>query len=78
MVTEIEAILITPMSNDPNDLQALTPGHFLIGEPVTAINDTTLVNQSLQKTWSKLKAIRYEFWQRWSKEYLHELLYRNK
>ena len=82
VVTEIEAILnsrpITPMSNDPNDLQALTPGHFLIGEPVTAINDSTLATPSLQKIWSKMKAIKHEFWQRWSKEYLHELQYRNK
>ena len=28
--------------------------------------------------WGTLKVIRHEFWQRWSKEYLHELQYRNK
>lgn len=39
LVTEIEAVLnsrsLTPLSNDPSDLNVLTPAHFLIGDSLT-------------------------------------------
>lgn len=31
---------ITPLLNKPNDLQVLTPSHFLIEEPLSSIADT--------------------------------------
>ncbi|XP_063992891.1 uncharacterized protein LOC135170763 [Diachasmimorpha longicaudata] len=40
---------ITPMSVDPEDLQALTPGHFLIGEPLQLVPRTSLVNETAIK-----------------------------
>lgn len=77
VLAEIEAILnsrpLTAMSNDPNDLQPLTAGHFLIGMPLNCINDSDLLETSKNKTWFKLAQIKHEFWNRWSKEYLMEL-----
>ena len=32
------------MSDDPDDLSALTPGHFLIGEPLTTIPEPSIRN----------------------------------
>lgn len=84
VIIETEAILnsrpISPMSNDPNDLTALTPGHFLIGEPLTTPIDANAVEPkvALRTHWKAVSHIKNEFWQRWSREYLNELQYRNK
>lgn len=41
LITRVEGLLnsrpITPASSDPHDLNALTPGHFIIGQPIHAI-----------------------------------------
>lgn len=67
--TEIEAILnsrlLTPLSEDPNDLRALAPAHLLIRDTFT-----TLPN--------KHQYITQYFWKRWSKEYLNQLNVRSK
>lgn len=84
IVVEVEAILnsrpISPMSNDPNDIGALTPGHFLIGEPLTAQIDaqTKPTNLKLETRWKLVSRLKHEFWNRWSRDYLNELQYRNK
>lgn len=84
VVIEVEAILnsrpLTPVSSDAHDLTALTPGHFLIGEPLTAQIDTR-ANQptsSLATRWKLVSQLKHVFWNRWSKEYLSELQQRHK
>ena len=79
---EVEAILnsrpLTPMSQDPNDLQALTPGHLLIG---TALNE--LPQDNFQSTpsncltcWDQITKMKQSFWKRWHNEYLNNLIQR--
>lgn len=80
---EIEAVLnsrpLTPMSADPNDLAALTPGHFLIGEPLKSIVEPMpSTNINMLRRWKLVTYVRHEFWRRWSREYLCELQQRYK
>nr|XP_012145447.1 PREDICTED: uncharacterized protein LOC100881684 [Megachile rotundata] len=83
-LAEIEAILnsrpITPLSSDPADLTALTPGHFIIGDALTTIpeRDVTETKTGRLSNWQQTQQIRQHFWKRWHKEYLNELTVRQK
>ncbi|XP_063920382.1 uncharacterized protein LOC135135288 [Zophobas morio] len=84
LLVRIEAVLnsrpLTPLSNDPNDLSALTPGHFLIGHPLTAPveKDHTAISSNRLSRWQLIEACRQHFWRRWSKEYLTTMQSRAK
>ena len=74
ILTEIEACLnsrpLTELSSDPEDLEPLTPGHFLIGGQLNSLPEKNFDNDkvSLLKRWSMLKKIAQSFWTRWSTE----------
>lgn len=82
--TQIESCLnsrpISPMSNDPSDLSPLTPGHFLIGEPLTAIPQSDLLDVPSNRLtrYQHLTQLKQHFWSRWSREYLCQLQQRSK
>ncbi len=67
-------------SSDPNECGALTPGHFLIGGPITAIPHPDLTSTPLNrlKYWELVQKKQQEFWKRWSCDYLHTLQQRSK
>ncbi|XP_071635052.1 uncharacterized protein [Temnothorax longispinosus] len=80
VLAQIEAILnsrpLCRMSDDPDDLSILTPGHFLIGNSIATVPEPSL---SLAKTshlnrWKLLQQKLENFWSHWSKEYLQRQL----
>lgn len=84
VLCEIEAILnsrpIAPLSEDPNDLNHLTPGHFLVGAPLNSFPyaDVSDINENRLVRWQRVEQLRQHFWSRWSSEYLNSLQERNK
>lgn len=81
---QVEACLnsrpLTPFSNEPSDLNVLTSGHFLIGQPLLAVpepNLTTLPENRLSR-WQLVQSLQQQFWKRWSSEYLSRLQQRHK
>ena len=83
-VIRIEAILnsrpLIPLSSDPNDLQALTPAHFLIGDSLKSIPDYEFqdIPTNRLSLWQHIQKVKQHFWSRWYKEYLNELQTRSK
>lgn len=84
ILTQIEAVLnsrpLTPISNDPTDLRALIPGHFLIGEPLNATPQRNFVETPSNRLtrFQYLTKLVQTFWSRWSREYLSTLQQRVK
>ncbi|GFX00235.1 integrase catalytic domain-containing protein [Trichonephila clavipes] len=85
LLCQIEACInsrpLVPLSSDPADIRALTPGHFLIGEPLLEIPESksiTNTSLSLSCRWKSLLKLRQYFWDRWHKEVLHHYQSRPK
>lgn len=84
LFAQVEAILnsrpLCPLSSSPNDLLSLSPGHFIIGRPLTALPPPALADchDNQRKRYEHLETIRQHFWRRWQKEYISELQQRTK
>ncbi|XP_025262983.1 uncharacterized protein LOC105254436 [Camponotus floridanus] len=84
LLAQIEACLnsrpLQALSDDPDDLSALTPGHLLIGAPLLAVPEPSSAERSPStlSRWQLLQRMRDHFWQRWSQEYIHALASRPK
>ncbi|KAH8419004.1 hypothetical protein KR222_010203, partial [Zaprionus bogoriensis] len=84
LMTQIEAILnsrpLTPLSDNPNDLQVLTSAHFILGEAMSTIvdADNNKSYKGFRDHWKAVQANSEEVWKRWSVEYLSELQKRYK
>lgn len=79
ILTQIEAVMnsrpLLPMTEDPNDLAALTPAHFLIGSSLQALPGPDLHNvpPTRLEHYQQLQQHVQRFWVHWRKDYLQEL-----
>ncbi|XP_025405518.1 uncharacterized protein LOC112679814 [Sipha flava] len=79
VLCRIEAVLnsrpLTPASSDPHDLECITPGHFLIDQPLLAVPPRSSgdLERSIANRWKLLDQCHQAFWHRWTTEYLHTL-----
>ena len=78
-LAQIEACLnsrpLTPLPDADDGIEALTPGHFLIGRPLEALPDSPVEASSISllRRWRLCQALVQHFWKRWSAEYLTQL-----
>ena len=79
LLIEIEAILnsrpLIPLTSNPSDLQALTPGHFIIGEALTAPVQIDLTSTPMNRLnrFEFLTQLKQSFWKVWQHDYLQSL-----
>ncbi|GFY13539.1 integrase catalytic domain-containing protein [Trichonephila clavipes] len=84
LMAQIEAVLnsrpLSPLSLDPNDLNPLTPGHFLTNCAISSFPEPYTASDSLSyhSRWKLIQSLRDKFWNRWSTEYLTHLQTRAK
>lgn len=79
LITQIEGCLnsrpLCPLSDDPEELDALTPSHFLGSGPLLTIHET---EKDLRTRWQLVQKIISDVWERWRHEYLTQLSVRSK
>lgn len=85
LLSQIEAILnsrpMYPLTDDPGDMQALTPAHFLVGEPLVLplpFDVPTQSNATGVKLWRERQTMLKNIWVRWENEFLTSLQQRKK
>ena len=79
-LVEVNSRPLTSLSDDYNDLQVLTPNHFLTGK-LTKYSGSSEFPQSdinSRKRWKSVQALNNMFWTRFIKEYLPRLQERKK
>lgn len=84
VLTQIEACLnsrpLAPLTTDPNDLTALTPGHFIVGNALLSAPDQDVLNENLNllTRWQLVQRMAQSCSRRWKTEYLSRLQQRPK
>jgi len=83
IMCEVKAILnrpITQLSDNPNDLEPLTPNHLLLlkGKPALPTGLFEPADMYSKRRWRQVQYLAGLFWRRWIQEYLPLLQERQK
>lgn len=84
VLAKVEAVLnsrpLCNISSDPDEVDILTPGHFLVTGPLVALPEPELTDQyvSPRERWQMLQKLTQSFWRIWQRDYLHTLQQRAK
>ncbi|KAJ0169553.1 hypothetical protein K1T71_014738 [Dendrolimus kikuchii] len=84
VLTQIEACLnsrpLSRIESDSDGFEVLTPGHFLVGEPLLTVPEQNYESQNITslRRWQLTQRMMQNFWRRWSQEYLTTFLHRYK
>lgn len=84
LLTHVEACLnsrpLTALTDEHSDALALTPAHFLIGEPLVSplMRDQSTIPSNRLSHFELLQKFAQEFWNRWSDEHVRAMLNRTK
>ena len=83
-MAEIESLLnsrpLTHVSVDPQDLEAITPNHFLIRRNSPNVPPDVFDERDLnsRKRWRQAQTLTDHFWRRWLRQYVPALTERRK
>lgn len=84
VLAQIESYLnsrpICKLTADSEDIEALTPGNFLVGGPLNALPEPSYLDTAPNRLtkWQTLQQMYQSFWSRWYHEYLDTLQARSK
>jgi len=72
LLTQVEACLnsrpLIALSSEPNDPSYLSPGHFLIGAPLTSLPEPDFTSTTINSLsrWQRVQRFNQQLWKRWS------------
>ncbi|XP_068728881.1 uncharacterized protein [Montipora capricornis] len=71
---------LTEVSSDVDDLEALTPNHFIIGRGTLNLPPGVFIDKEMSshKRWRQAQVVATHIWNRWLREYLPRLITRKK
>lgn len=84
LLDQVECVLnsrpLTAISDDINDFKCLTPGHFLIGQPLNLLPEPSWVDSKFERleAWQQNQFLLNEIWKRFQEDYISALQRRSK